>query len=319
MSVSKWSSWKLGLAIGLPLAAAASVGAAAYYMNKRRRPAERPSSGEQGLIEGVVVRDYPNCFREPAQVVSQVTSPRYVAISRDGDIFVTCSREQCVFVYDSSGQRKATIGSPGTGELQFKNPSGIAISEDVVYVVENGNHRVQKFTTGGKFLGFFGCFGSSDGELNQPMGICISHGGDIYVSDCGNDRVQVFHSDGSFSHGFGGEGPVKTVFTSPFGMAFSPDGDLHVAMYATDSVMVFSSAGEFVRSYGVKNPAGLAIDKAGFSLVSSLCNEGLLLVFDSSGNLVHTVEGFDYPCGVALAEDDSVWVADRNNHRLLKY
>ena len=318
MSASRWSTWQLALAIGLPVAAASAIGAVAY-LRQRRRSDRLPASREENSSHGAGARDYPNSFLQPASVVTEVTSPRYVAISEDGDLFVTCSREHCVFVYSSSGERKSTIGSEGTGELQFKSPSGIAISGNVVYVVENGNHRVQSFTTDGNFLRFFGCFGSSDGEFNQPLGLCTSPSGDIYVSDCGNDRVQVFRPDGTFSHSLEGEDTIKSAFTSPFGLAFSTDGNLHVAMYATDSVLVFSPVGQYIMSYTVTNPAGLAIDKAGFSLVSSLCNEGLLSVFDSSGRLVHTVEGFDYPCGVAIAEDGSVWLADRNNNRLLKY
>ena len=39
-------------------------------------------------------------------------------------------------MYDSSGKKKTTIGSEGSGELQFNVPQGIAITGDVVYVAE---------------------------------------------------------------------------------------------------------------------------------------------------------------------------------------
>ena len=40
-------------------------------------------------------------------------------------------------VYDSSGGQKTTIGSYGTGPLQFNGSTGIAISGDIMYVVEH--------------------------------------------------------------------------------------------------------------------------------------------------------------------------------------
>ena len=40
-------------------------------------------------------------------------------------------------VYDSNGRQKTTIGSYGTGPLQFNGSTGIAISGDIMYVVEH--------------------------------------------------------------------------------------------------------------------------------------------------------------------------------------
>ena len=45
-------------------------------------------------------------------------------------------------------------GDPeGTGDGQFKTPSGIAVdSSDNVYVTDGGNNRIQKFDSNGKFI-----------------------------------------------------------------------------------------------------------------------------------------------------------------------
>ena len=59
-------------------------------------------------------------------------------------------------VYDSNGRQKTTIGSYGTGPLQFNGPTGIAISGDILYVVEHNGSRIHELTLGGRFLGVYG-------------------------------------------------------------------------------------------------------------------------------------------------------------------
>ena len=43
-------------------------------------------------------------------------------------------------------------GTEGTGEGQFSNPTGLAIMNRRVYVVDSNTRRVQIFTAGGTFL-----------------------------------------------------------------------------------------------------------------------------------------------------------------------
>ena len=74
----------------------------------------------------------------------------------------------------------------------------MAISAGVVFVSERDNHRVQKFSTHGKFLGTFGSRRSGDGQLWYPKGLTIGPDGMIYVSDGDNNRIVVFTADGAF-------------------------------------------------------------------------------------------------------------------------
>ena len=68
-----------------------------------------------------------------------------------------------------------------------------------VYVVEQGNHRIQKFTSSGNFIlkwgknGGDGTSGSGDGEFNDPRGVAVdNNSGNVYVADRGNHRIQKF-------------------------------------------------------------------------------------------------------------------------------
>ena len=77
-------------------------------------------------------RDYTK-LKQPVQTIDDIRSPRYIAFSNNGDMFVT-SADHCIHVYDKSGNKKTTIGSKGSGELQFNIPYGIDIKGDIIYV-----------------------------------------------------------------------------------------------------------------------------------------------------------------------------------------
>jgi hypothetical protein len=130
------------------------------------------------------------------------------------------------------------IGGPaqGSAELQFDNPTGVAVNDAAVddgnpdadgdvYVVDEDNNRVQRINADGTFdltwgsgvdggAGFEVCVsscvaGSADDEgrggLDDPQGIDINQEtGDVYVYDRDNQRLQVFTADGEFKFMVGG-------------------------------------------------------------------------------------------------------------------
>ena len=168
-------------------------------------------------------RDYTK-LKDPVQTITGINYPMYIAFTDNGDMFVTSSIDHCIHVYDSSGKKKTTIGSRGSGELQFQYPRGIDISGEVVYVAEYGGHRIHKLTTGGEYIEVFGKKGYFIGEFNSPYDVNISPDGKVYVADCNNNRVQVFHTDWTISHVIDGTVSGDSSFTSPEGIAFDLSG-----------------------------------------------------------------------------------------------
>ena len=78
-------------------------------------------------------RDYTK-LKDPVQAITRINHPMYIAFSDNGDMFVTSYNDNCIHVYDSSGKKKTAIGCFGSGKLQFKNPCGITIIGEVVYI-----------------------------------------------------------------------------------------------------------------------------------------------------------------------------------------
>ncbi|UCE41200.1 MAG: NHL repeat-containing protein [Candidatus Aminicenantes bacterium] len=80
----------------------------------------------------------------------------------------------------------------------FYMPSDIAVDEEGnVYVLDSGNHRIQKFDPQGNFLASFGRRGQGPGEFQYPQSIDIDENGLMYVSDSGNQKLQILKPDGA--------------------------------------------------------------------------------------------------------------------------
>jgi hypothetical protein len=82
-----------------------------------------------------------------------------LAIDSQGKVIVSSHNQVSpsqVQVFSSNGEWLAGWGSYGSGPGQFRRPLGIALdSEDILYVADHDNERVQRFALDGSYLGEF--------------------------------------------------------------------------------------------------------------------------------------------------------------------
>jgi sugar lactone lactonase YvrE len=197
------------------------------------------------------------------------------------------------------------LRGPGTG--QFNTPQGVAVdSVGEVYVVDWGNHRVQKFSAAGDFLLMFGgnvnktkveAPGSTEAEKNlcpvAPGDVCqagttgtgngqfetwpvssfiaAAPGNKIYVGDVG--RIQQFEANGSYVKSIAL--PEETVQS----LAADPAGNLYLAAVGKENVRKLdptkpnpAAPGEVLCPVTVPRPTALATGPAGQLYVVSNSN-----------------------------------------------
>ena len=121
-----------------------------------------------------------------------------VVITDDGYILVADCGNHKIQKISMDGQYVTSVGSNGTGTLQFMSPEGIAISpvKKRNYIADRDNHRIQVLNHDLTFCRTFGKEGTGDGEFKGPRDIAIDSDGLVYVTDISNHRIQKFTHDG---------------------------------------------------------------------------------------------------------------------------
>jgi DNA-binding beta-propeller fold protein YncE len=71
--------------------------------------------------------------------------PKGVALDSAGHIYVVEGMHDVVQIFDARGRLLLAFGESGAGEGQFWLPTGITIVDDLVYVADSANRRVQVF------------------------------------------------------------------------------------------------------------------------------------------------------------------------------
>jgi len=152
-----------------------------------------------------------------------------LADCREGFVLADSGNHR-VLKISTDGLPLAQVGSRGTANGQFIRPTDVAVDrKGFVYVVDTGNHRVQKFDAELKFVKSWGAFGPHPGFFAFPEGIdCFEER--LYVVDTDNHRVQAFDLEGALLYEWGlhalapREGEGKLHYPRDVAVARSSEG-----------------------------------------------------------------------------------------------
>lgn len=176
----------------------------------------------------------------------EFSGPKDIAIDSLGFIYVVDQGNSRVQKFNSAGVYQLQFGVEGNGDGEFAGGvfGGLfAIyidSLDNVYVVDTGNHRVQKFNTSGEYQSQFGTVGLGNGQFTQPGRMAVDSSGNIYVTDTGNVRVQKFNSAGVYQSHFltsgAGIGAPSSVTLDHMGNIYIPDSSCRIVKFNSAGV-----------------------------------------------------------------------------------
>ena len=251
----------------------------------------------------------------------------------------------------------ANWGKPGRGASllhggEFISPLyGMAIDrQGSIFVVDNGNNRIQKFEKNGNFILLWGNFGAANGSFNNPTGIACDAKGDVYVADTNNHRIQKF--DGKLGHylmKFGSRGNGEGQLNSPWGIAVDRvRGYIYVVDSANFRIQKFDETGEFIMQWGSFGnndgqfyfARGIAVDQNDGAVYIVDMGNHRIQKFDTSTNVLpqllakwgggigagHASSAqaqepgqFRSPWGISVDELGDVYVSDTGNQRIQKF
>jgi len=204
--------------------------------------------------------------------------PRSVAVDGKGSILIFRASQPPVLVFNRAGELQKTWGDglfPDGHSIDFDH-------EGFLWLTDRKDQMVYKYTMDGRQLMTLGKKGvagnnSSTDAFNLPTDVAIARNGDIFVSDGDNNsRVVHFSKDGKFIKIIGG-----TKGSQP---------------------------GQF------DHPHALAIDSKGRLLVLDQqmeAHNARVQVLDQNGTFLEQWKlGGRQPTGIAIAADDTVYIAD---------
>jgi sugar lactone lactonase YvrE len=187
-------------------------------------------------------------------------------------------------------------GHPGSDAGGFTQPTAIAVAADgSVYVSDTGNHRIQKFTSDGRFVTAWGERGRGTAQLWSPVGIAVNRDA-VFVADQANHRIVAFSLDGAVKAAWGSFGTGDGQFRFPSGVAVDADDRVYVADTGNNRVQVFTGAGVFLDAWGrfgrapaqFDRPAALAASSDGRVAVVE-AGGAIIQVFSKTGRLLQTI------------------------------
>jgi len=215
-------------------------------------------------------------------------------------------------------------GTEGTGNGQFKGPSGIGASSTEIYVSDFGNSRIQVFDHDGNFLRIIGQSDSyhterRSGQMSKPMNIEFKRN-EVYVADAGLHRILIYSPTGQFHRDIGIQGTGKAEFNSPSGLAaiidenetstghhhdLSQGGSFDITKMRGDEIIVTDTLNNRVHEL---RSFGRFLNFIGSEKSSNVSPKGD--TFD--GN-------FNQPTDAAVDQNDNIYISDGKNRRIIVF
>ena len=177
--------------------------------------------------------------------------PGLICVDSLSKVYVTAPLENKVYKFSPSGDsyvEATSWGSSGKGNGQFSYPDGIAVYDGNVYVADNQNLRIQKFTDSGVFQAEWLISDRSSSLPNfNPTCLATDKFGNIFVTISFSSCVLKLSSSGALLTTIGtphagstAAGSAEGQFNQEKGIAVDGSGYVYVADFGNSRIEKFS-------------------------------------------------------------------------------
>jgi uncharacterized protein (TIGR03437 family) len=250
-----------------------------------------------------------------AATSATLNGPSGLAFDSSGNLYIADTNNDVIrkitngtitTVAGDNGQLPGYSGDLGPATTGVLNaPTGVALdSAGNLYIADTANNLIRKVDTNGIITTYVGASGGSTGtagKLFAPNGLCLDASGALYIADSGNQRLAKFVPPSTFSNfagnvtaGFSGDGgpAIRAQLNKPTGLAIDAAGNFYVADTTNSRIRKITTDGNIATIAG---KGGAAYNGDGGSSTAAALN---------------------FPRGVAVAPNGTVYIADTANHAI---
>ncbi|CAF3927729.1 unnamed protein product, partial [Rotaria sp. Silwood1] len=245
--------------------------------------------------------------------------PYDVIIDKERDSLIICDRSNRRVV--RWPRRNGT-----SGETIISNISCLGLAMDdngSLYVTDVGKHEVRRYRKG-ESQGTVVAGGNGSGnrldQLSYPTYVFVDRDHSVYVSDDGNHRVMKWMEgakQGIVVAGGQGEGNDLTQLSSPRGVVVDQLGTVYVADWENNRIMRWpkgATQGSVIVDGDVHPLCGSSID---IYPNTRWQQNGITVAGENrQGNGINQLSN---PLGLYVDDDQTIYVADRVNHRIVEW
>ncbi|TWT49149.1 NHL repeat protein [Rubripirellula amarantea] len=133
--------------------------------------------------------------------------------------------------FDPDGKFVCQWGGTGQEPGQFVRPQSLVIANDVLWVADACNHRIQRFdltTPTPSLIDIWGGPGEGIGQFYYPYDLALCDDSGVVVVEYKNNRIQRFDGKGEPVAVWGGAGIEPGQLNQPWGIVVDSLGRVHV-------------------------------------------------------------------------------------------
>jgi sugar lactone lactonase YvrE len=107
----------------------------------------------------------------------------------------------------------------------------LVVDKKTLYVVDAGNHRIQRFDVSEdqpRLIDIWGKEGNQNGQFYYPYDLALASDGTVLVCEYGNQRLQRFDHAGKWIASWGGPGFEPGQLYQPWGLTIDSHDRVHI-------------------------------------------------------------------------------------------
>lgn len=256
------------------------------------------------------------------EISNDLTTPSSVT-SNSTHLVVVDTADDEVKIYKTSDGNvlpKVTFGGNGSSTGQLYNPVDVEIdSSGNIFVVEEGNDRIQKFDDEGNYKALIE--NGTSATFNAPTAIVLDNDGYIHIANTNDNKLSKMDT----AELVAGTGPLQSNSTLPAGatpigtVAYSStnsSGYVLTTDTEANTVKIYDDRGNAVDEAAINSPVGIAQNSTGFIFVAQNATNTIKILHPDgtdTGDELGADLNFGNLEGLTIDSSDNIVVVDKGH------